>query len=41
MECAALVDVCRVARFLTTPEADQANTLLARIVAMLTRMCRG
>ena len=41
MECAALVDVCRVAGFLALPEAEEAKTLLARIVAMLTRMCRG
>ncbi len=41
MECAALVDVCRVAGFLAPPEAEEAKTLVARIVAMLTRMCRG
>jgi len=41
MECAALVDVCRVAGFLAPPEAEEAKTLLARIVAMLTRMWRG
>jgi four helix bundle protein len=41
MECAALVDVCRVAGFLTSAEAEEAKTLLTRIVAMLTRMCHG
>jgi len=41
MECAALVDVCRVAGLLTVPEAEEAKILLARIVAMLSRMCRG
>ena len=41
MEYAALVDVCRVARFLAAPEAEETKILLARIVAMLTRMCRS
>ncbi|WP_437630323.1 four helix bundle protein [Sorangium sp. So ce854] len=41
MECGALVDVCRVAGFLPAAEAQNAKTLLARIVAMLTKMCRG
>ena len=41
MECGALVDVCRVAGFLPPAEVQDAKTLLARIVAMLTRMCRG
>jgi four helix bundle protein len=40
MECGALVDVCRVAGFLAESEAEEAKTLLGRIVAMLTRMCR-
>ena len=40
MECAALMDVCRVAGFLPVAEAEEAKTLLTRIVAMLTRMCR-
>ncbi|WP_437302983.1 four helix bundle protein [Sorangium sp. So ce388] len=40
MECGALVDVCRVAGFLPTSEAEDAKILLVRIVAMLTRMCR-
>ncbi len=40
MECAALVDVCRVAGFLAEEEAGEAKALLGRIVAMLTRMCR-
>jgi four helix bundle protein len=41
MECGALVDVCRVAGFLLPAEVQDAKILLARIVAMLTRMCRG
>jgi four helix bundle protein len=41
MECAALVDVCRVAGFLEAREAEEAKVLLGRVVAMLTRMCRG
>ncbi len=41
MECAALIDVCRVAGFLTPAEAEDAKSLLTRIVAMLTRMCHG
>ncbi|AUX40965.1 hypothetical protein SOCE26_023670 [Sorangium cellulosum] len=41
MECGALVDVCRVAGFLKAAEAEDAKALLIRIVAMLTRMCRG
>ncbi|WP_437957264.1 four helix bundle protein [Sorangium sp. So ce119] len=41
MECGALVDVCRVAGFLLSEDAENAKSLLARIVAMLTRMCRG
>ena len=41
MECAALVDVCRVAGFLADlQEEEAAKTLLGRIVAMLSRMCR-
>ncbi|WP_438030113.1 four helix bundle protein [Sorangium sp. So ce233] len=41
MECGALVDVCRVAGFLPSADAEDAKSLLGRIVAMLTRMCRG
>ncbi|WP_438021228.1 four helix bundle protein [Sorangium sp. So ce315] len=41
MECGALVDVCRVAGFLPSGDAEEAKVLLGRIVAMLTRMCRG
>jgi four helix bundle protein len=40
MECAALVDVCRVAGLIGAEEAEEAKTLVTRIVAMLTRMCR-
>ncbi|AUX20451.1 hypothetical protein SOCEGT47_009220 [Sorangium cellulosum] len=41
MECGSLLDVCRVAGFVPSADAEDAKTLLARIVAMLTRMCRG
>ena len=41
MECGALVDVCCVAGFLLGGEAEEAKALLGRIVAMLSRMCRG
>ena len=39
-ECGALMDVCRVAGFLPAVEVEQAETLLAPIVAMLTKMGR-
>ncbi|WP_437642520.1 four helix bundle protein [Sorangium sp. So ce854] len=41
MECGALVDVCRVAGFLPAAEAQDAKTLLARIVAMFTKCVAG
>lgn len=41
MECAAIVDVCRVAGFLGEAEGEEAKVLLGRVVAMLSRMCRG
>jgi len=40
MECAALLDVCRVAGFIPLREAEQGRELLTRVVSMLTRMCR-
>jgi four helix bundle protein len=40
MECAALLDVCRVAALVGPDETNEWKTLLARIVAMLTKMCR-
>jgi len=41
MECAALLDVCRVAALAGLDETNEGKALLARVVAMLTRMCRG
>ena len=40
MECAALIDVCALAGYLTPDDARLAKQLLVRIVAMLTKMCR-
>lgn len=40
MECGALLDVCRVAGFVSAAEAQAAKTLLIRIVSMLSKMCR-
>jgi four helix bundle protein len=40
MECAALLDVCRVANLVGLDDAEAGKILLARIVAMLTKMCR-
>ena len=40
MECGALLDVCRVADFVTVAEAEEVKALLIRIVVMLSRMCR-
>jgi four helix bundle protein len=41
MECAALLDVCRVAGLVPVEEVEEGKALVTRIVAMLTRMCRG
>ena len=41
MECAALLDVCRVAGLAVLEETNEGKALLGRIVAMLTKMCRG
>jgi hypothetical protein len=41
MECAALLDVCMVASLAGVEETHEGKALLARIVAMLTKMCRG
>jgi four helix bundle protein len=40
MECAAVLDVIRVAGLVGAARYDQANELLHRIVAMLTRLSR-
>ena len=41
MECAVLLDVCRVSGLISDDKAKEGKALLARIVAMLTRMCRA
>jgi four helix bundle protein len=41
MECAALLDVCRVTGVIADDKAKEGKALLARIVAMLTKMCRA
>ncbi|HEX7604911.1 MAG TPA: four helix bundle protein [Polyangiaceae bacterium] len=40
MECAAIVDALRVLSVVDEEEYERTNELLARIVAMLTKMCR-
>ena len=40
MECSAIIDCCLVLGALDAQRADEANALLERVVAMLTRMCR-
>jgi four helix bundle protein len=40
MECAAIVDALRVLAVVAEEEHVRATELLARIVAMLTRLCR-
>ena len=40
MECAALLDVCRVAGFVPQQDVEEGKELVTRIAAMLTKMCR-
>ena len=40
MECAALLDVCRVAGFVSEEQARLGKVMVVRMVAMLTKMCR-
>jgi four helix bundle protein len=40
LECGALVDVLQLTGAVPDPDAHSAKRLLARIVAMLTRLCR-
>ena len=40
MECAAVLDVTRALGVLQEPRHQQATDLLARVVAMLTKLCR-
>ena len=40
MECAAIIDALNLLSVMNQPEHDQAVDILARIVAMLTKLCR-
>ena len=40
MECAAIIDVCKIAELISDDEAKAAKQLLVRIVSMLTNMAR-
>lgn len=40
MECAALLDVCKILAFASSDLLQQGHDLLMRVVSMLTRMCR-
>ena len=39
MECAAILDVCRVLVLVDATRLDEARTLLVSVVQMLCRMC--
>jgi four helix bundle protein len=39
MECAAIFDLLRMQALVEPPTADEAKSLLERLLAMLTRMC--
>jgi four helix bundle protein len=40
MECAAIVDLLRLQSLVQPAVADEAKTLLVRVVSMLTKLCR-
>jgi four helix bundle protein len=40
MECAAILDACRILEIAATGLVRQGRSLLIRVVSMLTRMCR-
>lgn len=40
MECAAIVDVCRVLEIIDGQRYEEASEVLLRITQMLTKMCR-
>jgi four helix bundle protein len=40
MECAALMDVCAIGGYASAEDARRGKELAARMVAMLSRMCR-
>ena len=40
MECGAILDVCRVLKVAEAEKLEHGKSLLERIVAMLTKMCR-
>lgn len=41
MECAAILDACRILEIAATGLLREGRTLLIRVVSMLTRMCRS
>jgi len=40
MECSAILDACRVLSLVDGAVVEEGKSLLERIVAMLTKMCR-
>ena len=40
MECSAILDACRVLSLVDKNIVDEGKSLLVRIVAMLTKICR-
>ena len=40
MECAAVLDVCRLLKIVDEPRYTRGSELLVRVVEMLTRLCR-
>jgi four helix bundle protein len=41
LECAAVLDICRVRRLVPAGQIEQGRTLLGRIVSMLTRLSQS
>ncbi len=41
MECAAVIDACRVLVLIEQPQAQEADELLLSVVKMLSKMCRA
>jgi len=40
MECAAILDACRILKLVEAAQVEQGKGLLERVVGMLTKMCR-
>lgn len=40
MECAAILDACQILKLVEAARVEQGKGLLARVVGMLTKMCR-